>query len=110
MMTMDAVDVGLDVLLVVLFAGVIVFAVVVLARLRQGRVVRMFGRPVRRPAIWASGLICLGVSGLLRSANNHDLPPAAWEDPIRFLDLGLTLAFVVLMIASVVTPRHRQPR
>jgi hypothetical protein len=109
-MTMDVVDVGLDVVLAVLYVAVIVFALVVLARMRRGRSIRMFGRAVRRPAVWAAGLICLGVSGLLRAANDHDLPPAGWEGPIRFLDLGLTLAFVVLMVVSVVGPRSPRRR
>lgn len=110
MMTMDVVDVGLDVLLVVLYVAVIVLAVVVLARTRRGRSSRMFGRTVRRPALWASGLICLGVSGLLRAANDHDLPPAGWEWPIRWVDLGLTLAFVILVVASVAGPRSSRRR
>jgi hypothetical protein len=96
--------------LVVLYVAVIVFAAVVLTRMRRGRSSRMFGRTVRRPALWASGLICLGSSGLLRAANNHDLPPAGWEWPLRFVDLGLTLAFVVLVVVSVVGPRSPRRR
>ncbi|MFI7547762.1 hypothetical protein [Actinoplanes sp. NPDC049599] len=72
--------------------------------------ITIFRRPVRRPAVWASALICLGVSSLLRSANYHDLPPAAWEDPIRFLDLTLTIAFVVLMIVSPLNPTSARRR
>lgn len=105
MMTMDGVGRGLDVVLVGLYAGLVVFAVVMLGRLRSERGRTMFGRTVRRPGVWASGLVCLGVSGLLRSANKFELTPAGWVDPVRFLDLGLTIAFVVLIGISLVGPR-----
>ena len=62
----------------------------------------IFGRPLHRPRLWATGVVCLGVSGLLRLALIEDMVPGTWQTPVNVAFTGLTGAFLVILVTHLV--------
>jgi cobalamin synthase len=87
----------------ILLAGacvaIMVLAALVLIRSRRAGTARLFGRSVRRPRLWASAVLCVGLSGLLRIAGIEDVMPSSWQKSSGLIDFVLTLAVVVLTVA-----------
>jgi hypothetical protein len=97
---MATVDVALSVLLVGGSVAVIVLAVVLLARSRDGETAGLFGRAVHRPRLLAAAGVCGGISGLLFEAQEH--MPGSWQGPgLSTLVSALELTFLVLLFTHL---------
>ncbi|MET0419122.1 MAG: hypothetical protein ABW022_24170 [Actinoplanes sp.] len=96
----------------VLLAGVsvlaLVIAVVVIVRGRRGGTVRMFGRALHRPRLWAAAVACLGVAGLLRTGG--EALPDHWHGPGLVLDIVLSAAFIVLLSTHLASQQRARRR
>ncbi len=96
----------------VLLAGVslvaLALAAMMLVRARGGGPVRLFGRVLHRPRLWAAAVLCLGVSGLLRT-NGGALPPG-WQGVRTVLDIALSAAFVVLLSTHLASQQRARRR
>lgn len=116
MMTLEAVGIAMSALLAGACVALLVLAVFVIVRNRRAGAVRLFGREVHRPGLWASAVVCLGVSGLLRLSSIEEVMPSGWWERISWLDGGLTLAFFVLLSIYLISAqrdkrrRDREPR
>jgi hypothetical protein len=96
----------------VLLAGVslvgLALAAALLVRGRGGVPVRLFGRVLHRPRLWAAAVACLALSGLLRTGGG--LLPGGWHGPRAVLDVGLSVAFVVLLSAHLASEQRARRR
>lgn len=99
-------------MLSVLLAGVslvaLAFAATMLVRGRGGGAVRLFGRALHRPRLWAAAVLCLGVSGLLRTGVGV-LPPG-WQAARTVLDIALSAAFLVLLSTHLASEQRARRR
>ncbi|MFD0742707.1 hypothetical protein ACFQ1L_13530 [Phytohabitans flavus] len=59
--------------------AIIVLAGVVLARSRRASTVRLFGRVLHHPRLWATVAVSAGAAGLLSEAREH--MPSGWQEP-----------------------------
>jgi predicted permease len=103
---MDVASAALIILVVGGSVAVIVLAGVVLARSRRAETVRLFGRVVRRPVLWASAAVCCGVAGLLFEA--REFMSRSWQEPTRNLLGVLMLAFFFLRFAHFLSQWNAQ--
>jgi hypothetical protein len=96
----------------VLLAGVsllaLAFAATLLVRGRRGSPVRLFGRLLHRPRLWAAAVACLSVSGLIRTSG--DLLPGAWHGPRTVLDVLLSVAFIILLSTHLASQQRARRR
>lgn len=92
----------------VLLAGVslvgLALAAALLVRGRGGVPVRLFGRVLHRPRLWAAAVACLALSGLLRTGGG--LLPGGWQ----VLDVALSVAFVILLSAHLASEQRARRR
>ncbi|MFG3702210.1 hypothetical protein ACGF5C_30605 [Micromonospora sp. NPDC047620] len=109
MMTFEAVGLAMSILLASVSVALIVLAAVVFVHSRGTGTARLFGRVVHRPGLWASAMVCLGVSGLLRMSSIEEVRPSSWQKPISLID-GLTLAFLVLMATYLISLQRAKCR
>ncbi|NMO56124.1 hypothetical protein HH310_33715 [Actinoplanes sp. TBRC 11911] len=89
----------MSVLLAGLCVAAIVLAVVAFVR---GPQARLFGRPLHRPRMWGVGVVCLGLSGLVRLAVSEELVPKGWEGATGVVYVGLSGAFMVVLVSHLV--------
>ncbi|MGN9779595.1 hypothetical protein ACTMS0_28150 [Micromonospora sp. H33] len=110
MMTFEAGGLAMSILLASVSVALIVLAAVVFVHSRRTGIVRLFGRVVHRPGLWASAVVCLGVSGLLRMSSIEEVRPSSWQKPISLIDGVLTLAFLVLMATYLISVQRAKRR
>ena len=95
-----------------LLAGVSVVGLAVAATLlvrgRGGVPVRLFGRVLHRPRLWAAAVACLALAGLLRASG--ELLPGGWHGPRAVLDVALSVAFIVLLSAHLASEQRARRR
>jgi hypothetical protein len=89
----------MSVLLAGLCVAAIALAVVAFVR---GPEAKLFGRPLHRPRMWGVGVVCLGVSGLVRLAVFEGMVPQAWKPVTGVAYVGLTAAFVAILVSHLV--------
>lgn len=92
----------MSLLLAGLCVALIALAVVAFVRGGKGGEARLFGRPLHRPRMWGIGVVCLGVSGLVRLALVEELVPAGWKTLIGAASVGLTGAFLVILVTHMI--------
>nr|WP_296075124.1 hypothetical protein [uncultured Actinoplanes sp.] len=88
----------MTVVLAGLCVAVLVLGAVAFARGRHGGDARLFGRPLHRPRLWAAGVACLALSGLLRLAMMDGKVPAGWAAPAGWVQVALTGSFVTILV------------
>jgi hypothetical protein len=85
-------------LLAALCVAVLALGAVALVRSRHGGGILLFGRPLHRPRLWAAGVACLALSGLLRLAIMESRVPAGLSAPADWLYVALTGAFMIILV------------
>ncbi|MEU4712498.1 hypothetical protein AB0F73_02365 [Micromonospora purpureochromogenes] len=108
MMTFDAVGLGMDILTAGVSLAAIMLAAVVFVRSRRAETVRLFGRVIHRPGLWASAVVCVGLSGLLLMSS--DAMPSSWQKPRSVIYGALWLAFFVLMMTHLISAERAKRR
>ncbi|MGW4502393.1 hypothetical protein ACWENR_27780 [Micromonospora sp. NPDC004336] len=76
---------------------------------RRASTVRLFGRVLRRPRLWAAGAACMGLYVLLGLGELTEVTPGAWRTPGRWTAAVLLLAALALMATHGVLD-HRARR
>ncbi|MGW1062817.1 hypothetical protein [Micromonospora rubida] len=66
---------------------------------RRASTVRLFGRTVHYPRLWAAGAACMGFYALLALGNLTKVTPSTWRTPTRWIDAVLLLAALALIVA-----------
>jgi hypothetical protein len=89
-------------LLAGLCAAGIALAAVAFVRGRHGGEARLFNRPLHRPRMWATGVVCLALSGLLRVAKMQELIPAEYTTASVWAFTGLSAAFLAILVTHMV--------
>lgn len=110
MITLAAVDVAMSVLLAGAAVAMLALAAAVLVRSRRTGSIRIFGRTMHRPGLWAAAVLCLSVSGLLRLGDIEEVIPSGWRESTSLADRGLTLAFFVLFAVYLFSARRAKLR
>ncbi|MEH1017497.1 hypothetical protein V6U90_30985 [Micromonospora sp. CPCC 206060] len=102
MTTYEAGAAAVDILLAGAAVFVIGCAAWVAIHSRRVSTVRLFGRAMHHPRLWAAGAAFMGFSVLLRLGNLTEVTPSAWRTPVRWAGAVLFLAAFALMVASSV--------
>lgn len=76
---------------------------------RRSSTVRLFGRTLRYPRLWAVGAACMGFYVLVGLGNLVDVAPSGWRAPGRWTGAVLLLAGLALMVTYGVL-EHRARR
>jgi hypothetical protein len=102
---LDVLDLALSFLVVGAGVTAIVVAAFVLVRHRRGRRIRVLGRVVDSPRLWAATLFFAGAAGLLFVAR-EEVMPSSWQRPSLYLWAALQLAFIILSLAHGVVDQR----
>jgi hypothetical protein len=92
----------MSVLLAALCAGGMALAAVAFVRGRRAGEATLFGRPLHRPRMWAIGVVCMALSGLLRLALREHLIPDAFRTVSVWTFTGLGAAFLSILVTHMV--------
>jgi hypothetical protein len=107
-MTFDAVGLAMNILTAGVSLAAMMLAAVVFVRSRRAETVRLFGRAIHRPGLWASAIMCMGLSGLLLMSS--DAMPGSWQKPRSVIYGAVWLAFLVLMITRLLSAERAKRR
>ncbi|WP_433348955.1 hypothetical protein [Micromonospora sp. CA-111912] len=77
---------------------------------RRAPTVRLFGRTVRYPRLWAAGAACMGFYVLLGLGNLTEVTPSTWRTPSRWIGAVLLLASLALMVTRWVLDSRARRR
>ncbi|WP_245722684.1 hypothetical protein [Micromonospora matsumotoense] len=109
-MTYEAAATALDILLASAAVALLGCAAWTVIHSRRGSTVRLFGRPVRYPRLWAAGAACMGFYALLGLGNLTEATPSALRTLTRWIDAVLLLAALLLLVARwILEYRARRP-
>ncbi|WBB54598.1 hypothetical protein [Verrucosispora sp. WMMD573] len=98
MTTYEAGATVLDILLASAAVALVGCAAWVLIRSRRSATVRLFGRALHHPRLWAAGAACMGFYALLGLGNLTEVMPSTWRTPGRWIEVLLLLAASTLMV------------
>ncbi|MEU9510434.1 hypothetical protein AB0D32_29610 [Micromonospora sp. NPDC048170] len=68
-------------------------------RSRRASMVRLFGRTLHHPRLWAAGATCMGFYVLLGLGDLTEVTPSSWRTPGRRIGAMLLMAALALMVA-----------
>ncbi|MFF0368677.1 hypothetical protein [Micromonospora sp. NPDC005087] len=83
MTTYEAGATAVDILLASAAVAVVGCAAWVVISSRRASTVRLFGRTVHHPLLWAAGAACMGFYALLGLGNLTEVTPSTWRTPSR---------------------------
>ncbi|MGC4807004.1 hypothetical protein [Micromonospora sp. DT233] len=99
MTTYEAGATAVDILLASAAVALIGCAAWVVVHSRHGSTVRLFGRTMHHPWLWAAAAACMGFYALLGLGNLAEVTPATWRTPARWIGAVLFPATWTLMVA-----------
>ncbi|MGN9769192.1 hypothetical protein ACTMS2_28960 [Micromonospora sp. SD12] len=100
---------AVDILLASAAVALVGSAARVVIHSRRASTVRLFGRTLYRPQLWAAGAACMGFYVLLGLGNLTEVTPGTWRTPGRWISAVLLLAALALMATHGVLD-HRARR
>ncbi|TDC32889.1 hypothetical protein E1166_26250 [Micromonospora sp. KC213] len=109
MTTYEAGTMVMDILLVSAAVALVGCAAWVVIHSRRVSTVRLFGRAMYHPRLWAAGAACMGFYALLGLGNLTEVTPSTWRTPSRWIGAVLLLAALALMVTHWVL-EHRARR
>jgi hypothetical protein len=89
---------AVDILLAGAAVALIGCAAWVVIHSRRASTVRLFGRTLHHPRLWAAGAACMGFYVLLWLGNLTEVTPSTWRTPGRWIGGVLLLAALALMV------------
>ncbi|TDC79256.1 hypothetical protein E1193_19335 [Micromonospora sp. KC606] len=109
MTTYEAGATVMDILIASAAVALVGRAVWVVLHSRRGSTVRLFGRIVYHPRLWAAGAACMSFYALLWLGNLTEVTPSTWRTPSRWIGAVLLLAALALLVTQWVL-EHRARR
>ncbi|NLU81110.1 hypothetical protein HCA58_22765 [Micromonospora sp. HNM0581] len=97
MTTYEAGITAVDIMLASAAAALVGCAAWLVIHSRRGSTVRLFGRTVHHPRLWAAGAACTCLYVLLGLGDLTEFMPSAWRTPSRQIGAVLLLAALALM-------------
>ncbi|MEV4467759.1 hypothetical protein AB0J51_29560 [Micromonospora echinofusca] len=107
--TYDAGATAVDLLLAGAAVALLGSAARVVVHSRRASTVRLFGRTLYRPRLWAAGAACMGFYVLLGLGSLTEVTPGAWRTSSRWISAVLLLAALALMVTHGILD-HRARR
>ncbi|MFG3703590.1 hypothetical protein ACGF7U_02475 [Micromonospora sp. NPDC047670] len=96
--TYEAGATAMDILLASAAVALVGCAAWVVIRSQRASTVRLFGRTLHHPQLWAAGAACMGFYALLGLGNLTEVTPSTWRTPSRWISAVLLLAALALMV------------
>jgi hypothetical protein len=106
--TYEAGATAMDILLAGAAVALVGCAAWVVIGSRRASTVRLFGRAVHHPQLWAAGAACMGFYVLLGLGNLTEVTPSTWRTPSRWISAVLLLAALALMVTRWVLDYRRR--
>ncbi|MET7707288.1 hypothetical protein [Micromonospora sp. NPDC005413] len=109
MTTYEAGATAVDILLAGAAVALVGCAAWLVIHSRRVSTVRLFGRTLHHPRLWAAGAACMGFYVLLGLGDLTEITPSTWRTPSRWISAVLFLTALALMATrSVLESRARR--